>query len=111
MKAQNIGWLVVIFIIGAAIILNKQTPHQPYAPTDSDAFYITKQFVEKNLKAPATADFASITDTRITHAGDTYFVVSYVDAQNSFGAQVRTVFNATVQHNGDGKWTLVKLDM
>lgn len=67
MKAHQFAWLLVIFIIGAAIIVNKNAKtNQSYAPTDSDAFYIAKQFVEKSLKAPSTADFASITDTRIT---------------------------------------------
>lgn len=49
--------------------------------------------VESMLKAPKTADFPTISHWKITPLGDDkYQTASYVDAENSFGAQIRTNF-------------------
>ncbi|MBT5016098.1 hypothetical protein HN748_00950 [Candidatus Peregrinibacteria bacterium] len=53
--------------------------------------------VEKSLKSPSTADFPwGIQGTPL--GNDKYLVSSYVDAENSFGAEIRTYFvcNVTV---------------
>lgn len=77
---------------------------------DTAAFVMAQKFVKPTLKAPATADFAPMYDSQVTNVGDcTYEVHSYVDAQNSFGANIRTRFNATVKYKGDGRWSLVAL--
>lgn len=74
------------------------------------AWIATETFVLQNLKAPATADF---------HAGgfqnpqehvralgkDSYRVSGYVDAQNSFGAQIRNHFVCEVRNIGGENWT------
>lgn len=59
--------------------------------------------IQTRLKAPSTAIFSSITDTKIEKKLDTYvddgvtrgkwLVSGYVDSQNSFGAQLRSNFN------------------
>lgn len=47
------------------------------------------------LKAPATADFGEPKVTKISPQH--YRVNSYVDAQNSFGAKIRTYFDCRVR--------------
>jgi len=60
-------------------------------PHSSDAAWsICKQFVTDRLRAPKTAEFASMSDSRVLGGGGgEYEVHSYVDAQNGFGALIR----------------------
>ena len=63
-------------------------------------------------KAPATADFASYSDSAVVNKGDgTYIVVSYVDAQNSFGAKIRTRYTCTVFTVDGARFILARLTM
>jgi hypothetical protein len=57
-----------------------------------DAYVMCKQFLEDRLKAPKTADYPLERSSDVTEAlgGGRYRVRSYVDAQNSFGAMIRT---------------------
>jgi len=74
------------------------------------ALIMAQKLVKGGLKAPATAEFASHRDSQVTPIGDcSYRVVSYVDSENSFGANIRTKFTATVKYNGNDKWGLISL--
>ncbi len=74
----------------------------------------SKRFVEDALKSPSTADFP-MTEYNATDLGDSRCLISsYVDAQNSFGATVRTEWTTTVRFNGGSKgdtanWTLEEM--
>lgn len=70
-----------------------------------------QQFLEDRLKAPATAEYAPVgREGAVEFLGDqTYQVISYVDAQNSFGAMLRIRYLCTVQYVGDDTWNLVDL--
>ena len=75
------------------------------------AFDVCTQFVEERLKAPGTASFRNYFEddgeVTVTGVGDgPYTVRSSVDAQNSFGAEIRTDFTCIVTHQGDGNWRL-----
>ncbi|MWV50048.1 hypothetical protein GRS96_12290 [Rathayibacter sp. VKM Ac-2803] len=56
--------------------------------------------IERLLKAPATAEF----DSSAT-GGGTWKVTGSVDAENSFGATLRSNYACTVVVNGDGRLT------
>ncbi len=60
------------------------------------AQYVCKQFIERRLKAPSTADWGTVQVGRWDkHPG--YFIVDYtVDAQNSFGAKLREIYECRV---------------
>lgn len=58
----------------------------------SDLMIQCKEKVEQILKSPSTADFASILDWNIWKEKGTIIVQGYVDAQNSFGAEIRSNF-------------------
>jgi hypothetical protein len=75
------------------------------------AFVMARDAVKKILKSPSTAEFPSGTlDSTIRNTGDcTYEVVSYVDAQNSFGAKLRTKYLAVVRYDGNYQWTTKKV--
>lgn len=67
--------------------------------------------VKSYLKAPATAQFPEANDGSawdISWDDDYFYVSSYVDSQNSFGALIRTQFTATYTWDG-GEYTLPTL--
>ena len=66
--------------------------------------------VKKELKAPASARFPSCNRAVIRKVAEgVYEVKSYVDAQNSFGATIRTAYVCRVRYRGDHLWTLQEL--
>ena len=66
--------------------------------------------VKGELKAPASAKFPSCNRASIHKVAESvYEVKSYVDAQNSFGAMVRTGYVCQVKYQGDHLWTLQNL--
>jgi len=73
------------------------------------AAYIQCQLhVQDRLKAPSTAKFPASSTVNIQEMGGGVFQVrSYVDAQNSFGAMIRTNYFCKVQFTGtpqDDEW-------
>lgn len=57
------------------------------------AFVMSQEFVRRSLKAPSTAAFPYITDDQVavsTQPGCAFRVIAWVDAQNGFGAQIRS---------------------
>jgi len=74
-----------------------------------------QEFVKRRLKAPASADFGGVLsgdwqdpDTHAVHkGGGVYECNGWVDAQNSFGAQIRNQFSLIVKHVGGDRWELV----
>jgi hypothetical protein len=79
----------------------------------SAAYSMAKQFVEKQLVSPATAEFPSIFGDEVTtsYVGDCkHHVTAYVDSENGFGAMIRTHFLAKVQNEyGTSTWVLKDL--
>lgn len=66
--------------------------------------------VKEELKAPASAKFPSCNRASIYKVAEgVYNVKSYVDAQNSFGAMIRTDYVCQVRYRSDHLWTLQNL--
>ncbi len=81
------------------------------------AWNITKEFVTQSLKAPSTAKWGSMfgdhqDPTKCVRylGGNRFESRGWVDAQNSFGAVLRTQFVCTVQQQANS-WALVSLDI
>jgi hypothetical protein len=89
--------------------LPTNTPKPEYSAIDAEL--ICQQFIEKRLKAPATAKYAPLgNEDAVEFLGEnTYKVFSYVDSQNSFGAMLRTKYLCIVQYIGDDNWKLISL--
>lgn len=74
-----------------------------------DALDLAEKHLKNNyLKAPATAEFKHVPLDEISRVvqktgKDRYRVKSYVDAQNSFGATVRTNFTIDI-YKKNGSW-------
>jgi len=78
------------------------------------ALFAARDFVKERLKAPRTAKWPGWfdTDERVTHlGGGTYAILSYVDAENSFGAMLRMHYVCKVRYVGIGEWRLEELNI
>lgn len=86
---------------------------RPMREDDEGGAYVwARDFVRQRLKAPRTAEFPSVWNVHFTDMGDRKWrVVSYVDAQNAFGAEVRTYYDAVVRYVGKDRWELISLKM
>lgn len=95
----------------------ERTPEQVAQARCEDtlnAFVMSKAFVRERLKAPATAEFPWGTrgpDVSVTYLGGcTHEVRAYVDAENSFGAKLRSRYYAKIQNKiGTDTWLILDL--
>lgn len=101
---RSIAALFIIAIIGVFIYVNNNDTTK--IPSKSDTYIscytYSQDLVKKKLKSPKSADFPWYSDNFIKEKGDTITVTAYVDADNSFGASVRTNYIATIKvKNGE----------
>lgn len=67
----------------------------------SQAMVQCRGHVRDRLRAPATAQFSGFNETNAQEVStDLFRVTGYVDAENSFGANIRTTYQCTVQYEG-----------
>lgn len=116
-KEKIINTLVVIIMIAvfAGVVFqfrgctnspSSSNSSSSYSPSESvenkvdsiKAYSCAKEKVLEVLKSPSSADFPSIFsgDIKFNQAGDSWTVDSYVDAQNSFGASLRSTFSCSL---------------
>jgi hypothetical protein len=123
-----IAVLVIVLLLGGcmaiAVATGEDKADSPSTDTGSDddapdpddpdvigddigAQVVCQDFVERQLKAPSTADFG---DEEVEHIrGPVWEVVGEVDSENSFGAMIRNNYVCRVKFTGDDNWQLVKL--
>ncbi len=79
------------------------------------AYIMIEDFVKQRLKAPKSADFPGVFDGRADHVrylgNQKYRIVSYVDAQNSFGATIRNNFIGEIEQTSEDRWRLISLEL
>ncbi|EAQ96144.1 hypothetical protein [Congregibacter litoralis] len=106
-KASTLGTLAFIVVSAYATMPDSgnDSPH-----SGSMAFTLCERAMKASLRTPATADFASMSASNVQHAGNgVYRVLSHVDAQNGFGAQIRTQYICSIEYR-NGDWNIVSLD-
>jgi hypothetical protein len=109
-------WDWLLIVLAATLLLNglaKLTgttgPTRTICQKEA-AFFEAHEHVKSRLVAPATADFASYWDSAVVAEADSAVRIrSYVDAQNGFGANVRTTYWARLRCTPEG-WALVSLE-
>jgi len=124
MKTKKLLFKQMMSFIGIASFIflafgSSNEPHDPNAWKTRDnkcgAYHMMEDFVEGRLKSPSTAEFPGIFDGKLDHVtslgNHTYRIVSYVDAQNGFGAQIRTRFVGEIEQIGDYQWRLISLNL
>lgn len=100
------GQLLVVFGLMGVICLCLTIGVILFSTPDPgrNAFYAAQNYVEKNLKAPATARFSSLADKETgykTVASRRYEAWGYVDSENTFGAMLRNKWRVVLQENGE----------
>ena len=109
-------WDVIMKVIGAILAVAAFVWIIKPRPTDDaadaaheltlGAWTACQQFVEARLKAPATAQFPTVDQAAVHSFGSgRYGVESYVDAQNSFGAMLRSRYACALKYDGTN-WRL-----
>lgn len=78
------------------------------------AYNACKDFVKRQLRAPGTAQFPDYFDAdgevAVSRNGDTYVVVSHVDADNAFGALLQNEFVCEIRDEGE-QWRAVNVEV
>lgn len=99
-----VGVLVVGLGLSVLTTVNQREPE--YDPNNSrEAISQCESAIEERLKAPTTAEFNS------TATGDgTWTVVGTVDAQNSFGAMIRSAYQCSVIIDSEAGSARVRID-
>ena len=69
-----------------------------------------EEAVRGSLKSPATADFSGA-DRRVAHEGCAYTVRGTVDAQNSFGALLRSSYRVKLLRMENDEWLVTAVNV
>lgn len=85
------------------VFFHECSPKTSKEHTKLDAYCSAQNFVKKNLSTPATAEFHDSYDNCVKQENDTTFIVnSFVDAENVFGAKIRSGFSCKIIYTSDG---------
>ena len=110
--------VLLAFIVLAVGSSDSRTPEEKAKAGCEDpiaAFVMSQSFVKDRLKAPATADFPSFSDSGVSvkYVGDcTHEVRAYVDAQNAFGANIRNRYYVKLKNQkGTDTWNALDIQM
>ena len=98
---------IVLFAAFGLGLLNNQAQHDPdRGNNEFAAAQACEVVVERQLKAPASAEFTSV-----AVGGGPWTVQGTVDSQNSFGAMIRTTYECTVTiRDGGSNTTVTRLE-
>jgi hypothetical protein len=103
------GWLSILFFIaliaGCSALVANNDPTKDPANIQYNAQQTCEGWVKDKLKAPATADFGGaaevVTDDPSDPALEPAFTITgVVDAQNGFGANVRSTWTCSIHTSG-----------
>lgn len=110
MKTLFLTSIMLLFLAGCAF-------DQP-KPEDmrTESFVISQSFVKARLKSPSTAAFPTDSYTAYYSGNNTWEVRSVVDAQNSFGAQIRQKYKVVIKYKSGewsdaGNWELISAEI
>lgn len=113
-KATNarygcLGCLGLIVLLGVIIALVPKTETSHENTDDTAAYVMAKQFIRERLKAPGSAEFPSqvwnegeVHKSKLENGG--YRVSAWVEAQNSFGAKLRTNWVCELKRESGDSW-------
>jgi len=102
--------IIVVFLLIGSLFSGVSRCNSGQSSVDKfDAYAAAQEFVKKSLKAPSTASFPTTNEATVTDLGNGQWrVQAWVDAQNSFGAMLRSNFECTIKFSDDD-WYLEKL--
>ena len=109
-KVETRILVAVVSVLVLAVLVASNASSCGGGETDSTlgARTAARMFVRDRLKSPSSAKFGTVSASSLGNSR--YSFSGYVDAQNSFGAQIRTRFSGVVRYN-DGTWILESISM
>lgn len=120
MKTNNWIWVIVVLVILSIVFgfinhdlkYGDKTDEQiELMDQEENAYHNAKQLIKYKLKSPSTAEFPSSLEAQVVGIGANSFIISsYVDSQNSYGALIRTYYEAEIRYNGNDGVQLVNYE-
>lgn len=111
-KGSRVYILWILVAIGLFFWILTLTPNnnKPSLTTSESAWYACRQFIEDRLKAPTTAKFEHYNAAKVlVYANAEWRVFMVVDAENSFGAMIRSDFFCQLREEGEN-WRLLRIE-
>ena len=116
------GCLILILVFFFIFVLNSfggedGSESETYNASCEDAYVVATSYVEQRLKSPSSAEFPYDSSISCSRKGGGIFQIdSYVNANNSFGTQIRTDWQAKLKYSdGDPmspiNWNLKNIDV
>ena len=108
---QKVGMgcaVILILLLGGCVVLmmlpesEERKGQRALNDGQVNTTVLCEHAMTQRLRAPGSADYPFGHVSSVTKAGENRFqLVSYVDAQNAFGAKLRTRFRCVVEGSGD----------
>lgn len=99
--------VVIGLIVSCALLFANRDDDEPSMTTSETAWFTCRGFIADRLKAPSTADFEHYNSSKvIKYDYDEWKVTMYVDAENSFGAMIRSDFQCHLRVEGESWWLI-----
>lgn len=109
--ASCCGWIIAACVAIALWFAfsppSKDSASDTSKPNWNSAYSAARNFVRDTLKSPSTASFPFASESFVQDLGNgKYRVRAYVDAENSFGAKIRSDWMVVEHWAGDGNYQL-----
>lgn len=115
LRQAGIGVGIMLLTVGAVVWFTQPSGRNSHDYIAEDhsvhAYTMAKRYVTDKLPSPSTADFPWFATRVDTLGRGRYKVVGYVDAQNRYGATIRTNFVCELTTSDGTNWSLVDLAM
>lgn len=110
------NWLVGILVFAIIIAFGKTcSPDSTSTQDYSDDYYLActaaQEEVKQRLKSPSSAKFPVCSEMNITNTGDKWTIIGYVEAQNSFGAMLKSDFTVKIELLGNNKYSVIYINI
>lgn len=121
-KAVLIIWSIMAFFILYTALSPKPTPEENAekekrnaefsCSSKADAYSFVERSIKKTLKAPSTVEMSGIWGSTITPLENCKFIIKgHFDAENSFGAKLRTHYRADAEYDMEARrWKLLEFN-
>lgn len=111
------SWVVGFILVFVVCILAQSCSGGAADDTElkKDDYYFActaaEKEVKKRLKSPSSAKFPVCSEMDITNLGDIWTINSYVDADNSFGATIKTDFTVEIRLLGNDLYSVINVSV